>query len=665
MKTIKGKIIGNTLMCCITLLLILSVITLAISSNIIYDKSMDKLTEAADRYTSEISKWYTSQEVIVETFAEVVGNGLEDEEGIQAYASNKLSENTQLINLYLGYENGHTIVGSGEVLPEDFDATTRPWYIETKDKNDTYYTAPYISVGSQTMCVSIATPVYRNGQFIGVVGADVLVEELINIVNSISIEEGSYAFLIDNQGDIVTHAYEGFLPNAEKNVSLTEVYGTQNSEKLLSIDGEIIQIKDYDDKEKYICSRLIEENGWMLGIVIPKSTITSSIYQLIIISLIIISIGMALLIFSIVILVNKITKPIGELKQFASGDFREEIGEISQKVADGFKDEIEEISVATSKVRTQIRQTILGTKEEAQSIYGAVGQVNPEMEGLNGEIEQIVCKIKEISDKASGASNLTRSVNALGIEMGKAVEMVAQKAEDATQTSVEITKRALSIKEESEKSQIMAQDIYAKTHEQLEKAIENSKYVERIDTLVEEILAISNQTNLLALNASIESARAGEVGKGFAVVANEIGKLASHTQLTVVKIQDIVENVVESVNELSDSATEILEFMNKKVMSDYIYMVRTAEQYSQDSETYVGITSELGRAANELTLSIDNIIEKMGNVNNLNGEIAVATDEMTTSTEVVSNNSDYVLSQMIKLQESSQKLIHIVEQFKV
>ena len=79
----------------------------------------------------------------------------------------------------------------------------------------------------------------------------------------------------------------------------------------------------------------------------------------------------------------------------------------------------------------------------------------------------------------------------------------------------------------------------------LQKAVEDSKSVDRVNELTNEILNISSQTNLLALNASIEAARAGEAGKGFAVVATEIGALLTDTIKQTVSSQETTEKAAE------------------------------------------------------------------------------------------------------------------------
>ena len=75
---------------------------------------------------------------------------------------------------------------------------------------------------------------------------------------------------------------------------------------------------------------------------------------------------------------------------------------------------------------------------------------------------------------------------------------------------------------------------------------ENSKSVDHVNELTDEILNISSQTNLLALNASIEAARAGDVGRSFSVVADEIRLLADSSRETANKIQNINSVVISA-----------------------------------------------------------------------------------------------------------------------
>lgn len=106
----------------------------------------------------------------------------------------------------------------------------------------------------------------------------------------------------------------------------------------------------------------------------------------------------------------------------------------------------------------------------------------------------------------------------------------------------------------------------------------NKKLKEHIDTLetavgqvqsiAENIGAISGRTKLLALNAAIEAARAGEHGRGFSVVAEEISKLSDHTAGAVQqafsvleemrqKVDSVVESITGSLNSSTSAAAQI------------------------------------------------------------------------------------------------------------
>ena len=174
------------------------------------------------------------------------------------------------------------------------------------------------------------------------------------------------------------------------------------------------------------------------------------------------------------------------------------------------------------------------------------------MHVLGGDISFIAETAGQVMKQTAEAKALAEQIKCTGEELGRAIENVAERAGEAADQSGKIMERAGRQHEESRKSAEEAVTLCGMTMEELGDAIRESQKVKEIDTLTEEILAISSQTNLLALNASIEASRAGEAGRGFAVVANEIRELADHSRNAVDQIRKVTEDVVHSVAFLSD-----------------------------------------------------------------------------------------------------------------
>lgn len=376
-------------------------------------------------------------------------------------------------------------------------------------------------------------------------------------------------------------------------------------------------------------------------------------------------VGTCLIDMIVMLTFNKALVPLAELKQFAAGDFSGQEVPVRTTVAEGFKDEIEEVTHATRSIKERIKKTIADTNNEAAHIAKTASDAYTEMADLNNNIDQMDQVMEGLIDKVGEAADATHSISDASGDIGDAVMDVAGKASDSANASKEISERADGLYQSTVASRKQASLIYRSTEHELEHALQEVEKIEVIKSLSQEIGGIASKTNLIALNAAIEAARAGEAGKGFAVVAEEVRGLAESSQETVDKIQKVIDEVVNSVMELRDSASKLLTFMKDHVIDDYHTMVSTAEQYQKDAEFFDGIASDLGTASEQMGASVEEMLASLQVVSQLNGEIV---DEVRNVADVMQNTnvgSEEILRKMSILERSSRSLQEIASNFKV
>ena len=233
------------------------------------------------------------------------------------------------------------------------------------------------------------------------------------------------------------------------------------------------------------------------------------------------------------------------------------------------------------------------------------------------------CQLKKVATEVSGVSTqLSRScseVNSASQSLSRGAAEQAAVLEEVTSTMTEIESQITANADNAVKaSELTTQATHLTSDGQtqmsamvqaMEQINENSKLTQ---TIINTIDDIAFQTNLLALNAAVEAARAGHHGKGFAVVAEEVRNLASRSAKATAESSALVEK----------SNNQIFEGM------------------------------EISRKTAE---SLGKITEVITSINELTGNIAVASNEQAQGISQVNVGLNQVESVMLQNAQNAQE----------
>lgn len=329
--------------------------------------------------------------------------------------------------------------------------------------------------------------------------------------------------------------------------------------------------------------------------------------------------------------------------------------------ADEFGDTDRFLSKAQENVKGIIK-TIMG---HSQDLSASSEELSATVEELSSKFESINESTKQISDQVEKTSSSSEELTASIEEINSNVDELSTNAEKQNSSSSESKNNAVEIKNNGKESVKKVQGIYNDKRKDMLNAIEQGKVVEDIKQMANAIAEISEQTNLLALNAAIEAARAGEHGKGFAVVAEQVRELSEQSAESVEGIKNTIEKVQEAFKNLSDSANEVMIFMNDGIQPELQKFEAVGDRYYNDAN-FISSTS------NKIASMAKYIDETMN-------EVSSAIQEVSRNSQVVTENTHDISSgigeaneglQQVALTSQSQaelalKLTELVQKFKI
>jgi methyl-accepting chemotaxis protein len=605
----------------IAVMIVTLLIICLVSGIVFYRSILSSRTEMLATQTLALSNkvdgWLNIQKNTVESNARLLNTDTSlTREDIQRYFTHLFESNAAFSDVYVGFADKSAMFGMGWVPPDDYDVTTRPWYKNAvAAAGNVIFPAPYYDLSYNAISLSATRTISDSDGSKGVVAVDVSLETLEKYVNDpTDLLEGSYAFLMDTNGDVLMHPDPAFAPNDDatfKNLPNFDGGAYAELYKQLTAGADTFLFDG-----SYYSRDIVDNTGWYVISVVPSAVITRVVFTSELIQLAILVVSIVVSSPIIMAFIRRyFSKPISNLTlvadELALGNPNVNFDENDKQ----YRGEIQVLAASFSKIAgsylniSEVTQNIcdgnylvhIEPRSEKDVIYKNLKRMVGELNNILFTIREAASKMEESSSQASGSASVlaagAEESNSVLFELTERVKHIADTVSLNTEISATASDLSQKVKVNAEKGSTQMQDMT----EAVRDINAASSDIQRVIKVIDDI---AFQTNILALNAAVEAARAGQHGKGFAVVADEVRNLASKSADAAKETTVFIENSMKTAERGTRIADETAESF-REIVSGIDRSVEIITQIASSSQGQSDDIHEISDAIKAVAQNVD------------------------------------------------------------
>ncbi len=171
-------------------------------------------------------------------------------------------------DVYIGRKDGVLLDGADWLPPNGYDPRNRPWYRRAVAVGDMSFTTPYIDLVTNKMVIALVKPLIADGQIVGVMGADTVLDSLVRNVLNLKVGESGYGFIVERNGTILVHPSEEYV--MREKIQNIELDLADKLDRFISGDIGTVTYLGKDRQKHVLSFSLIANSDWFMCVTAPR-----------------------------------------------------------------------------------------------------------------------------------------------------------------------------------------------------------------------------------------------------------------------------------------------------------------------------------------------------------------------------------------------------------
>ena len=410
-----------------------------------------------------------------------------------------------------------------------------------------------------------------------------------------------------------------------------------------AIQNDLNQLIAYSTDNAHVAREQLQ-TVYMNSLVVNSVTILLSIISII---------GALLIVLPRVI--KPITRAEKEISAIISDIDRRE-GDLTKRITVLRNDEIAALGNGINTFMEKLQSIFHVMTQNSEKLHLVVSEVLQSVHTSNASATDLSALTEELAATMQDVANNVGAINVNAESVSNEVNNIADKSNVINEYSKNMKQHAVQMETTAKQNMELTSEKVSEILTVLNNAIEESKSVDQVNALTQDILNISSQTNLLALNASIEAARAGEAGKGFAVVADEISKLAADSRDNANHIRQINEVVTQAVYNLAENANSLVSYVNESILPEFANFVEQGSKYKENASYIESVMDEFAEKTDDLKDVVSQIANSINMITTSIDEGVNGVMGAADSTQALVTDMDNITRKMDENQEIAEDL---------